>query len=81
MKGDIYMGVILNASSYTFEHGYRTAFDYRIDENQLMHGFFTGASRSGKTVAAMRFIAELSKVRRAKTGKRLRIVVMDPKQD
>lgn len=81
MKGDIYMGVILNAERYTFEHGYRTAFDYRIDENQLMHGFFTGASRSGKTVAAMRFIAELSKVRRAKTGKRLRIVVMDPKQD
>ena len=46
-----------------------------------MHGFFTGASRSGKTVAAMRFIAELSKIRRKKTGKRLRIVVMDPKQD
>ena len=81
MKGNIYMGTILNAERFTFEHGYKTSFDYRIDENQLMHGFFTGASRSGKTVAAMRFIAELSKVRRKKTGKRLRIVVMDPKQD
>ena len=68
MKGDIYMGVILNAERYTFEHGYRTAFDYRIDENQLMHGFFTGASRSGKTVAAMRFIAELSKVQKRENG-------------
>ena len=29
----------------------------------------------------MRFVAELSKVRRSKTGKRLRIVCMDPKQD
>lgn len=81
MQGDIYMGTILNPERFTFEHGYRTAFDYRIDENNLMHGFFTGASRSGKTVAAMRFIAELSKIRRKKTGKRLRIVVMDPKQD
>ena len=32
-------------------------------------------------MAAIRFIAELSKVRRKKTGKRLRIVAMDPKQD
>ena len=46
-----------------------------------MHGIFTGASRSGKTVAAMRFIAELSKIRRKKTNKRLRIVCLDPKQD
>ncbi|MCR5293505.1 MAG: serine-rich protein [Eubacterium sp.] len=81
LKGDIYMGTILNAERYTFKNGYNTQFDYRIDENNLMHGFFTGASRSGKTVAATRFIAELSRVRRSKTGKRLRIVVLDPKQD
>ena len=81
LKGDIYMGTILNAERFTFKNGYRTQFDYRIDENNLMHGFFTGASRSGKTVAATRFIAELSRVRRSKTGKRLRIVVLDPKQD
>lgn len=81
LKGEIYMGTILNPERFTFKNGYRTQFDYRIDEAGLMHGFFTGASRSGKTVAAMRFIAELSKVRRKKTGKRLRIVAMDPKQD
>lgn len=81
LKGEIYMGTILNSERFTFKNGYRTQFDYRIDEAGLMHGFFTGASRSGKTVAAMRFIAELSRVRRKKTGKRLRIVAMDPKQD
>lgn len=81
LKGEIYMGTILNPERFTFKNGYRTQFDYRIDEASLLHGFFTGASRSGKTVAAMRFIAELSKVRRSKTGKRLRIVAMDPKQD
>jgi hypothetical protein len=62
-------------------NGYKTQFDYRIDESQLMHGYFTGQSRSGKTVAAMRFIAELSRVKRKETGKRLRIVCMDPKSD
>lgn len=81
LKGEIYMGTILNPERYTFKNGYRTQFDYRIAEDTLLHGFFTGASRSGKTVAAMRFIAELSKVRRKKTGKQLRIVAMDPKQD
>lgn len=81
MKGEIYMGSILSAERYSVEHGYETPYDYRISEKELMHGFFTGASRSGKTVAAMRFVAELAHVRRAKTGKRLRIVCMDPKQD
>lgn len=81
MKGEIYMGTILSAERYSMKHEYETPYDYRISEKELMHGFFTGASRSGKTVAAMRFVAELSKVRRAKTGKRLRIVCMDPKQD
>ena len=46
-----------------------------------MHGYVCGASRSGKTVAAMRLVAELAHVRRKKTGKRLRVVVMDPKRD
>ena len=81
LKGEIYMGRILSAERYSFENGYRTPYDYRIDETALLHGFFTGASRSGKTVAAMRFVKELAHVRRKKTGKGLRIVVMDPKQD
>ena len=81
LRGDIYMGTQLNAERYTFKNGYRTQFDYRINIDELMHGVFTGASRSGKTVAAMRFIRELANARRTATGKRLRIVIMDPKQD
>lgn len=81
LKGEVYMGTVLSAERYTLHHGYRTPFDYRIDERELMHMFVTGASRSGKTVAAMRFVAELTRVRRKRTGKRLRIVCMDPKQD
>ena len=81
LSGEIYMGTVLNPERFDFRKGYRTPYDYRIDESCLMHGYITGASRSGKTVAAMRFIAELSNIRRSKTGKRLRIVAMDPKQD
>lgn len=81
MKGEIFMGTIVSAERYTMNNGYMTPYDYRIDESELMHGYFTGASRSGKTVAAMRFVAELSQIRRKKTGKRMRIVCMDPKQD
>ena len=81
MKGEIYMGSVLSAERYTMNNGYETPYDYRIDEEQLIHGYFTGQSRSGKTVAAMRFIAELAHVRRKETGKRLRIVCMDPKTD
>lgn len=40
MQGDIYMGTILNPERFTFEHGYRTAFDYRIDENNLRWIFY-----------------------------------------
>ena len=81
MDGEIYMGTILNSEVYSFKNGYRSPHDYRINEKGLMHGYFTGASRSGKTVAAMRFITELTGIRRKETGKRLRIVVMDPKRD
>lgn len=81
MKGSIYMGRILNSERYTFNNGYRTQFDYRVDIDELMHGMFVGQSRSGKTVAAMRFVKELAAARRTETGKRLRIVCLDPKQD
>lgn len=81
MKGEVFMGTILSAERYTIGNGYKTPFAYRIDESMLMHGYFTGQSRSGKTVAAMRFIAELAQARRKKTGKRFRIVCMDPKND
>lgn len=81
LKGEIFIGKILSPERYSVTNGYLTPYDYRISEAELMHGFITGASRSGKTVTAMRFVAELTKVRRKKTGKRLRIVCMDPKQD
>ena len=80
MQGNIYMGRILNAERYTFNNGYRTQFDYRLNIDELMHGMFVGQSRSGKTVAAMRFVKELAASRRTETGKRLRIVCLDPKQ-
>lgn len=79
-KGDIYIGKILSGERWTPTTGYETPFEYRLEEGELMHGIFTGESRSGKTVAATRFVSELTKVRR-KTGKRLRIVALDPKQD
>ena len=81
MTGDIFMGTVLNSERYTFRRGYKTESDYRMNIDNLMHGVFTGQSRSGKTVAAMRFVRELCRSRRTETGKRLRIVVMDPKQD
>lgn len=81
MRGDIYMGTQLNAERYTLNNGYRTQFDYRINIDELMHAVFTGASRSGKTVAAMRFVRELANAKRSATNNRLRIVIMDPKQD
>jgi len=81
LKGEIYMGTILNPKIYSMTTGYKTPYEFRIDEQELMHGYFTGASRSGKTVAAMRFVAELANVTRKDTGKKLRIVCMDPKSD
>ena len=75
------MGTVLSAERFTMKNGYRTPFDYRMEEGQLMHGYFQGQSRSGKTVAATRFVSELAKVRRKATGKRLRIFALDPKRD
>lgn len=80
-QGEIYMGKILSSERWTQKWGYVTPFDYRIQSDEIMHGFFTGESRSGKTVAATRFIAELANKVRRDNGKRMRIVCMDPKQD
>lgn len=81
LTGDIYIGNILSAERYSSENGYETPFEYRLDESELMHAVITGESRSGKTVAATRFISEATKIKRKRTGKRLRIVALDPKQD
>ena len=81
MKGEIYLGNIMSAERWTMQHGYNTPCDYRLDESELMHAIITAGSRVGKTVLAMRFIAELANIKRKSTGKRLRIVCMDPKRD
>lgn len=81
MSGDIFMGYVVNPEVYSYKTGNISPNKYRIDESMLMHGYVTGTSRSGKTVTAMRFISELAQIKRKDTGKRLRIVVMDPKQD
>ena len=40
LKGEIYMGTILNPERFTFKNGYRTPYDYRIDESCLMANRF-----------------------------------------
>lgn len=80
-KGEIYMGKILSGERYTMKWGYETPFPFNVSNEELMHGIFTGESRSGKTVAATRFIAEIATKVVRPSGKKMRIVCMDPKQD
>lgn len=80
--GDIFVGNILSGEKYSPEHGYVTPFAFKIQESEIMHAFFQGGSRSGKTVTATRVIAELANnVRRGPRKKRMRIIAMDPKKD
>ena len=81
MKGEIYIGTQLSASVYGFDTGYSTPFDYRFEESRIMHGIFSGGSRTGKTVAAMRTVAEMAHITRKSTGKKLRLFIMDQKRD
>ena len=55
--------------------------NYQFDEATLCHTIFAGSARAGKTVAAMHFAKELVHVRRKETGKGIRIIVMDTKQN
>lgn len=80
-KGEVYMGKILSGERWSSKWGYETPFDYRVGSDEIMHGFFTGESRSGKTVAATRFIAEVANKIRRGSDKKFRIICMDPKQD
>lgn len=81
LKGEIYIGKVLSGERWVKGDGYKTKFDYRIDGSQNMHHmFFTGESRSGKTVMATRFIVETA-LKTKRHGKKMRIIVMDPKQD
>lgn len=81
MKGEIYIGKVLSGERWVKNDGYKTKFDYRIDgATNMHHSFFTGESRSGKTVMATRFVVETA-LKTTRNGKKMRIVVLDPKQD
>lgn len=73
---EIYIGKEINGINLC-----RTKDDYRININGMAHGMITGQSRSGKTIAGMRFVKELVSSRQTETLKHLRIVCLDPKQD
>lgn len=82
MTGEIYVGKVVTGYKWTIDKGYLTNFDYRIANDNIMHGLFAAGSRSGKTVAALRFVAELAnKIKRKPYNKRMRIIAMDPKYD
>lgn len=80
--GEIFMGYVADVEKYSKTHGYKSGFKYCINADELHHAYFSGASRSGKTVAAKRAVAETyNNVRRGENKKKLRFVIMDPKQD
>lgn len=81
-NGEIFMGYVANAEKYSRQTGYNSGFKYCIYEKELHHAYFSGASRSGKTVAALRAVSETyNNVRRGESKKKLRFVIMDPKKD
>lgn len=82
LNGEVYMGKIVSGYKWSLQDGYLTKFDFRIESSSLMHALFAAGSRSGKTVAALRFVAEIANhVRRGPQKKRMRILAMDPKED
>lgn len=81
LNGEIYLGKILSGERWVKSDGYKTKFDYRVDgSNNMHHSFFTGESRSGKTVCATRFVVETA-LKTKRFDKRMRIIVLDPKRD
>lgn len=81
MKGEIYLGKIISGERWNKTYGYKTVFDYRLDGTAMLHHIWIqGASRSGKTVLAMRLVTEIA-IKTRRQDKRMRIIVLDPKQD
>lgn len=81
-NGEIFLGYVGDAEKYSKERGYKSTFKYALKGNELHHAYISGASRSGKTVAARRLVAEAyNNVRRGEKKKKLRFLIMDPKQD
>lgn len=81
-NGEIFLGYVGDAEKYSKARGYKSTFKYTLRTDEIHHAYISGASRSGKTVVARRLVAEAyANVRRGETKKRLRFLIMDPKQD
>ena len=80
--GDIFLGYVADVEKFSKTHKYKSGFKYCINADEIHHAYFSGASRSGKTVAAKRMVAETyNNVRRGEQKKKFRFVIMDPKMD
>lgn len=81
-NGEIFLGYIGDTEKYSKKGGYKSKFKYTLRTDELHHAYISGASRSGKTVAARRLVAEAyANVRLGEKKKRPRFLIMDPKQD
>lgn len=77
-NGDIFLGYVANTEAYSPKRGYRSDFKYTLREDELHHAYISGASRSGKTVAARRLVAEtFNNVRRGEKKKRMRFLIIN----
>lgn len=81
-NGEIFLGYVADVEKYSKKNWYKSGFKFCLQNSELHHAYISGASRSGKTVAATRLVAEAyTHVRRGEHNKRLRFLIMDPKQD
>ncbi len=81
-EGEIFIGYVADTEKYNKHSGYQSRFKYCLTSEELHHAYISGASRSGKTVVARRMVAEAyAHIRRGEKKKRLRFLIMDPKQD
>ncbi len=88
---EIFIGNVITGERYSYEMackhrgiGYMTDFKFTIGNDEMHHAFFSGASRSGKSVLASRAVIEMynnAPYIDPLTGekKRKRILVLDPK--
>lgn len=86
MAGEVYHGRIVSGAVWTPTSGYITPYAYRIPREHLGHALFVGQSRSGKTVGATRFVAEVANnvaygLDTNGRPRRLSIVALDWKSD
>lgn len=58
MRGEIFHGYIVSADKWSPKTGFLTPHAFRIPKEALGHTLIAGQSRSGKTVGALRFVAE-----------------------